>query len=93
LKILETESVFAVISDICMPGISGLELLAKVKATHPEVFVLLITGQTGKFDKEQAIAAGADGFVAKPFKNIELSQKLCSLGPTNRLERQRAPAV
>jgi two-component system, cell cycle response regulator len=89
LKILETERVFAIISDICMPGISGFDLLVKVKELHPEIHVLLITGQTGKFSREQAISAGADGYITKPFKNVELSRKLSALSQAHRYEQHQ----
>ncbi len=90
LEKIEGKRIFAIISDICMPGISGLELLIKVKETRPSLPVLLITGQIGKFSRDEAIAAGADGFIAKPFKNVEISTKLRALGQTSRRTAPRA---
>jgi DNA-binding response OmpR family regulator len=78
LKILEAHKISAVISDIAMPGMSGLELLASIKGKHSNIPVLLITGHTGKYNKEDVTALGADGFIIKPFKNTEIIGKLKS---------------
>ncbi len=80
LELMQKNRVSVVISDMAMPGMSGLELMAKVKEKYPKVPVLLITGQTGEFTREKAIAAGADGHISRPFKNVEILRKLTSLG-------------
>lgn len=54
--------------DITMPGISGLDTLKHIKQTHPKIKVVMITGHQGKQDVEGALAAGADGYIIKPFK-------------------------
>ncbi|WP_051632464.1 response regulator [Nitrincola lacisaponensis] len=54
--------------DITMPGISGLETLKRLKQSHPQTKIVMITGHQGKGDVEGAIAAGADGYIVKPFK-------------------------
>jgi len=77
LKILESHKVSAVISDIAMPGMSGLDLLAAIKSRY-NIPVLLITGYAGKYQKEDVTDLGADGFIIKPFKNIEIITKLRS---------------
>ena len=86
---IASRQIFAIISDICMPGISGLDLLVKVKEIYPQMPVLLVTGQTGKYSREQAIAAGADGFMAKPFKNVEIATKLRVLIQSSRRAASR----
>jgi len=72
LEILNEHQVDAVISDIKMPGMNGLDLLVKIKELNSDLPVLLITGLMGKYNKREVIAAGADGFISKPFKNIEI---------------------
>jgi CheY-like chemotaxis protein len=86
LKIVAAEQIFAVFSDIAMPGMSGLELLAKLRETTPSPMVLLVTGESGKYSRQKVLTAGADGYVAKPFKNVEIAQKL---GTLTQLYRQQ----
>jgi len=66
----------AVVTDVMLPGKSGIELLEIIKKDNPEMPVILITGFSGQFTPRDAISLGADGFFAKPFNNIELSYKL-----------------
>lgn len=79
LEILSRERINAVVTDIMMSGMSGLELMAEVKATYAGVPVIVMTGYSGKFTPSEVIAAGADGFFAKPFKNLELTQTLAQV--------------
>lgn len=76
LAILEKMAVQAVISDIMMPGMSGMELLVQVKQCYENLPVILITGYSGKFASQEAVAAGADGYFQKPFKNVDLIRTL-----------------
>ncbi len=78
LELLESTKVGMVISDIVMGGMNGLELAAKIKEKHPTMPVLLVTGHSERFAKEHALEAGADGYITKPFKNVEIAQKLTS---------------
>jgi len=79
LKEMEGRHFDYVISDIKMPRMDGLELLATIKEKYPDTLVLLITAYAGDHTSHDAIAAGADSFIAKPFKNVEVSQALASL--------------
>lgn len=54
-----------VISDVDMPGMDGLELLGKFKAKWKNKTFILMSGR--EKNGERADAAGADGFLAKPF--------------------------
>jgi CheY-like chemotaxis protein len=55
-----------VLSDINMPGISGLELLPKAKALRPDVPVIMITAYGDAETKRKALEGGADAFMTKP---------------------------
>jgi CheY-like chemotaxis protein len=81
LTTLEKNSVDVIISDIMMPEMDGMELLANVKARFPKVRVLIITGHSGKYEKESVLDSGADGFISKPFKNIEIIRTLQMILP------------
>ncbi|MBI5367841.1 MAG: response regulator [Planctomycetes bacterium] len=61
------EPVALVVSDISMPGLSGLELLIGLRAAACRVPVILMTAYTGHHTEAKALRYGAYGFVAKPF--------------------------
>ena len=62
----------AIISDIRMPGISGLELLSTVNARFPELPVIIMTAY-GTIDRAvELLKAGAADYVTKPFSPREL---------------------
>jgi DNA-binding response OmpR family regulator len=54
------------VSDFRLPGISGIELMRKVRVYRPKVKVILITGQTDPKIRRQVAEAGADAFFIKP---------------------------
>ena len=68
-----------VVTDLVMPGMSGLDLLVKIKDEFPHIPVILITGHSVRYSPKQAIEAGADGYFAKPFHNKELIYTLRSV--------------
>jgi CheY-like chemotaxis protein len=55
-----------ILSDINMPGMSGLEMLPKVRANRPEVPVIMITAYGDPETRRQAIERGAVGLLTKP---------------------------
>jgi DNA-binding NtrC family response regulator len=58
--------------DMVMPGITGVELLEKMKASHPEVEVILLTGQGTIDSAVRAMKLGAYDYLTKPFPLAEL---------------------
>jgi CheY-like chemotaxis protein len=69
LKLIENASEVALIlilSDINMPGMTGLELLPKAKALRPEVPVIMITAYGDADTKQKALENGADALLTKP---------------------------
>jgi putative two-component system response regulator len=72
LAIFEEEELELVVSDVVMPGLSGLELLETVRTQRASLPVILITG-AGTYDTlSQALTRGAAGLVTKPFSHAEL---------------------
>ncbi len=59
-------SLILILSDINMPGMSGLEMLPKVRAGRPDVPVIMITAYGDAETRRKAIEAGAAGVLAKP---------------------------
>jgi response regulator RpfG family c-di-GMP phosphodiesterase len=68
LDVLPSGSFSAVISDLHMPGISGLELLAEVQHKYPELAFLVATGVDDVRVGVQAMKEGADDYLVKPFQ-------------------------
>lgn len=60
-----------VLCDICMPGIDGMQICARLKEINPGTRVLLMTGYPGPESVEEATEVGADGYLIKPFESIE----------------------
>jgi putative two-component system response regulator len=72
LTLFETEELELVVSDVVMPGLSGLELLETVHARRASLPVILITGAGTYETLSQALTRGAAGLVTKPFSHAEL---------------------
>jgi CheY-like chemotaxis protein len=60
------ESLILILSDINMPGMSGLELLPKARAMRPEVPIIMITAYGDVETKRKALDSGAAAFLTKP---------------------------
>lgn len=76
LKRIDTESYDAIILDLKMPGMDGLEALKLVKERRPELQVILLTG-FGTLEKGiEAMKLGATDFVEKPADLETLTQKI-----------------
>jgi CheY-like chemotaxis protein len=59
-------SIILILSDINMPGMSGLELLPKAKAIRPDVPVIMITAYGDAETKQKALENGAEALLTKP---------------------------
>ena len=60
------ESLILILSDVNMPGMSGLELLPKVKAIRPDVPIIMITAYGDPDTKRKALENGAEALLTKP---------------------------
>ncbi len=70
--VLEHRLIDAVICDIRMGGISGIEWLEKVKNTHPRLPVIVVSGAGVMNDAVRALRLGADDFLVKPVLDLEV---------------------
>ncbi|MCK4322077.1 sigma-54-dependent Fis family transcriptional regulator [candidate division WOR-3 bacterium] len=66
----------AVISDIRMPGMSGIEVLKYCKEQNPKVVVILITAYSSVESAIESMKAGASDYITKPFRMAELLLRL-----------------
>ncbi|MDT8342633.1 MAG: sigma-54 dependent transcriptional regulator [Longimicrobiales bacterium] len=88
LEALEAEVPDVVLTDIRMPGLDGLELLAHVREVDPEVAVILMTAQASLQSAMQAVNRGAFYYLQKPFANDELLGLLRRACETRRLKAE-----
>ncbi len=73
LKILEDQRFDMVISDLRMPGMSGLDLVQRIKQTHPHTSLLVITGHGTVDSAIAAMKLGVEDYLTKPFGSEELN--------------------
>ena len=66
LRKLNAETYDLVFTDIRMPGMSGIEVAERVKASQPWLPVVIVTGYGTQYNEERAEAAGVSGFLRKP---------------------------
>jgi len=72
LRALDDRPMDLVLSDVSMPGMSGMELLGKVRERWPDVRVVIMTGRGSVQDAVAAMKAGADDYIIKPVSKDEL---------------------
>jgi CheY-like chemotaxis protein len=65
-----------VISDVCMPRMSGIELLQELRQKFHFVSCVMITGQENELDESEAMRLGARGFLRKPVHPDELKGEI-----------------
>ncbi len=76
LEVLKTNTVQVVVTDIVLPGLSGLDLAKKIKETYETVDVIVMTGHGREFSYEKAVEKGASDMVVKPFRPEELQLRI-----------------
>ena len=83
LELIQKSPVDLVVSDIRMPGISGLELLARIKDHDEDVPVIMITAFASPNDAVQAMKSGAYDYISKPFNVDEIKSVIHSATKRN----------
>ena len=78
LEALALETPELILLDIMLPGMDGLELLSKLKASpkNRDIPVIMLTAKGAEYDKVKALDAGADDYVTKPFGMMELVSRI-----------------
>src|SRR5437868_10333482 len=72
LEVLQAEPADVIISDVKMPDMDGIEMLRAVRATQPDLGVILMTAFASVETAREAFKLGADDFIQKPFDVEEL---------------------
>ena len=70
------QSLILILSDINMPGMTGLELLPKVKEIRPDVPVIMITAYGDPETRRKALEGGASGLLTKPIDFSVLREEI-----------------
>lgn len=76
LHAIQDEAPDVVLLDLKMPGMDGLEVLRRVKKSHPQIQIVILTGHGSQKDAETAERLGAFGYLQKPVGIGEIVQIL-----------------
>ena len=81
LELLKAQPVDLILSDINMPAMDGLEFLRQIRAQNlaPGVPVVMITTESSEEHVKQAIEAGAQGYIRKPFTAEQVKERVLPL--------------
>ena len=72
----QAASLILIVSDINMPGMSGLELLPKARAARPDVPIIMITAYGDAETKRKALEGGAEALLTKPIDFVTLRNEI-----------------
>lgn len=91
LERISCQAVDIIVSDWMMPGMSGIELCAKVRAdmSTSHIPFVLLTAKTDNYSKIEGLNCGADAYVEKPFSVSYLKARLRNLGEMRHLLRRK----
>jgi len=93
LELQEKKHYDAIIADLMMPGISGLELLKKVKENRPDTMLIMITGYPSIRTAVEAIRIGAFDYLPKPFTPNEIRTIVSRALTRKRVVQQKVEQV
>ena len=83
LEIFNSQTIDLILLDVVMPGISGLEVLAAVRASKSEskrtVPVIIVSVKSSIEDIDSAIAAGVNSYLVKPFRSEALTERIAQV--------------
>jgi DNA-binding response OmpR family regulator len=85
---VEDDEPEVIILDLRMPGIDGIEVLRRVKRSHPDIEVIILTGHGSEEDRATCLELGAFAYLQKPVDIEELSETLRLAN-----EKARGPAT
>ena len=89
LDLIKEDEPEVMILDLKMPGIDGIEVLRRVKATRPEIEVIILTGHGSEADKDVCMELGAFAYLNKPVDIDLLSDTLRRAN--EKIKEQKAP--
>jgi two-component system KDP operon response regulator KdpE len=93
LSLVRTNTFDAVLLDINMPGMNGLEACRIMRQLYPRLGILMLTVLEGEDDMVAALDAGADDYVTKPFQLRELTARIRAVMRSARVHDDEAPVL
>jgi two-component system, OmpR family, KDP operon response regulator KdpE len=93
VALVRSESFDAVLLDINMPGIGGIEVCRIMRKISPRLPIVMLTVQGSEDRKVEALNAGADDYITKPFQLRELTARLRAAVRRNRLTDDQNAAI
>src|SRR5262249_16719467 len=88
LELATTYSYDLIVLDLMLPGLSGTELLRRIRLKDHRVPILMLTARDAVADKVQHLEAGADDYLTKPFAFAELMARIKALLRRGSVDRQ-----
>ena len=76
ISLVRTVKFAAILLDINMPGMGGIEACRRIREFSPKLAILMLTVRDSEDDKVEALEAGADDYITKPFALRELTARL-----------------
>lgn len=69
----------AVLLDIMLPGIDGIEVCRRIRMTDPRIGIIMLSARSQEMDKVTSLMTGADDYITKPFSPAELTARVDAL--------------
>ena len=76
VDLVDKQEFDAIVIDLAMPGMDGLETLKQIKENHPEAEIIMLSGQGSIKKSTEAMKLGAEDFLEKPVDIQELLKKI-----------------
>lgn len=76
IDLVDKQEFDAIVIDLAMPGMDGLETLKQIKENHPEAEIIMLSGQGSIKKSTEAMKLGAEDFLEKPVDIQELLKKI-----------------
>lgn len=92
IEMARAEQFDAVLLDINMPGMGGVAACLELRKARPQLGILMLTVRDGQRDKVEALDAGADDYISKPFNLSELAARLRAAVRRSRAANAPPPA-
>lgn len=89
--LMADETVEVVLLDIALPGLNGHQVLERIRASRPRLPVLMLTARDDMKNKVDALNAGADDYLTKPFAFEELLARIRTI--TRRLDQPESSQI